>query len=307
MAQAVRYAEYGGPEVLRLEEIDLPEPGPGEVRLAVRAAGMNPVDWKIRRGLFTPGQELAEPRGTGVEAAGVVEAVGPDVDTAAPGDEVFAGVGSGALATHVIARADSLVHKPGWLSFEEAAALPVASETAARTLRYLDVQSGQTLLVHAAAGAVGLVAEQLAIARGLTVIGTASEARHEFLRELGVRPVAYGDGWVDRVREAAPDGIDVVLDGSGRGVLKESVALTGDPAKVVTIADGSAADHGVHFTSGGNEKVPAAEVFAEVLPLLHAGKLRLPIARTFPLAQAADAHRLSEDGHVLGKIVLEVG
>ncbi|AXB45387.1 NADP-dependent oxidoreductase [Amycolatopsis albispora] len=306
MAQAIRYAEYGGPEVLELEEIALPEPGPGQVRIAVRAAGMNPIDWKIRSGAFTPGQQLAKPRGTGVEAAGVVEAVGPDVDTVAPGDEVFGNVGSGAVATHVLAEATALVHKPDWLSFEEAAALPVAAETSVRALRYLDVQSGQTLLVHAAAGAVGLVASQLAIARGLTVVGTASQARHEFLRELGVRPVTYGEGWADRVREAAPDGVDVVLDASGRGVLAESVKLTGDPAKVVTIADGGAAEHGVHFTGGGQDTVPAAEVFTEVLPLLRAGRLRLPIAKTFPLAQAADAHRLSEDGHVLGKIVFRV-
>ncbi|QFU86062.1 NADP-dependent oxidoreductase [Amycolatopsis sp. YIM 10] len=307
MAQAIRYAEYGGPEVLELQEITLPEPGPGEVRIAVRAAGVNPIDWKIRSGAFTPGQELAAPRGTGIEAAGVVDAVGPDVDTVAPGDEVFGNVGGGAAATHVIAQAAALVQKPDWLSFEEAAALPVAAETSVRTLRYLDVHSGQTLLVHAATGAVGLVASQLAIARGLTVVGTAGPGRHEFLRELGVRPVAYGDGWVDRVREAAPDGIDVVLDASGRGVLAESVALTGDPAKVVTIAGGDTAETGVHFSSGGTEAVPTAEVFTEALPLLRSGRLRLPVAKTFPLAQAADAHRLSEDGHVLGKIVFRVG
>lgn len=306
MSQAIRYVRFGEPEVLTLDDVPAPEPGPGEVRVAVRAAGINPVDWKIRGGMFAPGKTPAGPTGTGIELAGVVDAVGPGVTGLSAGQAVFGQVGTGALATHVLATAEGLVSKPDWLDFDRAAALPVATETAVRTLRHLNVRTGQTVLIHAAAGAVGLVAAQLSIARGATVVGTASAARHDFLRERGVLPVAYGDGLAERVREAAPGGVDAVLDASGRGVLALSVALTGDPRRVVTIADGSAADHGVHFSSGGTEGVPLAEAMAEVLPLIERGALQVPIARTFPLAEAAQAHRLSEQGHLLGKIVVTV-
>ncbi|WP_020674029.1 NADP-dependent oxidoreductase [Amycolatopsis nigrescens] len=315
MAQAIRYARYGGPEVLTLDEIPTPEPGPGEVRVAVRAAGINAIDWKLRSGAFGENEKPDQPAGTGLEIAGTVEALGPGVEGLTKGQAVFGLVGTGALATHVLNAAENLVPKPEWLSFEEAVALPVAAETALRTLRYLGVRAGHTVLVHAAAGAVGLVASQLAIARGATVIGTASTARHEFLRELGVQPVVYGSDVSDvsdfdelaaRVRAIAPSGIDRVLDASGRGVLALSVELTGDPRRVVTIADASAAEHGVRFSSGRDGAVPIAEVMSEVLPLIQRGELRVRVARTFPLAGAADAHRLSETGHLLGKIVIAV-
>ncbi|MGS2644168.1 NADP-dependent oxidoreductase [Streptosporangium sp. G12] len=326
MSQAIRYARYGGPEVLTLDDVPLPDPGPGQVRVAVRAAGVNGIDWKLRRGFVDRGQLSAGPAGVGVEFAGTVDALGAGVGTGTGtavdlgagaggwrvGQAVFGRVLSGAVATHVPADVGNLLAMPAWLSFEQAAALPVAVDTAWRTLRELDVKEGHTLLIHAVAGGVGLVAAQLARARGVRVVGTASPARHDFLRELGVRPVEYGgdggdggDGMAGRVRAAAPEGVDAVLDASGRDVLAMSVELAGGPDRVVTIADGRAAEYGVRF-SRGTGGPPLAEVFADVLPLLERGALRVPIERTFPLERTADAHRLSEEGHLLGKIVITV-
>lgn len=345
MSQAIRYDRYGGPEVLTLDDVPIPEPGPGQVRVAVRAAGVNGIDWKLRYGFMDRGGLSAGPAGVGVEFAGTVDALGEGVGAGSGsgadsgggavatgtatgtagtatgtgagagaggwslGQAVFGRVPSGAAATHVTVGTDDLLAMPAWLSFEQAAALPVAVDTAWRTLRQLDVKEGHTLLIHAVAGGVGLVAAQLARARGVRVVGTASPARHDFLRELGVRPVEYGDGGdglAGRVRAAAPEGVDAVLDASGRDVLALSVDLAGGPDRVVTIADGRAAEYGVRFSTGGADGVPLAEVFAEVLPLLERGALRVPIERTFPLEGTADAHRLSEEGHLLGKIVITV-
>jgi NADPH:quinone reductase-like Zn-dependent oxidoreductase len=305
VSRVVRYHRYGGPEVLTLEEVPIAEPGSGQVRVRVRAAGVNAIDWKLRRGLFAHGEPLREPANTGIELSGTLDAVGPDTPGWRVGQDVLGQVPTGAAATHVLATPDNLLAKPDWLAFEQAAALPVAAETAVRTLRQLAVHAGQTLLVHAAAGGVGVLAAQLARARGATVIGTASPSHHAILRELGIEPVAYGDGLAERVRAAAPGGIDSVLDASGRGVLAVSVELAGDSDKVVTIADPRAARYGVRFSTG-THGVPLREVFAEVFPLVERGALRMPIERIFRLHQAADAHQLSEDGHLLGKIVLAV-
>jgi len=319
MSQAIRYARYGGPEVLTLDDVPLPDPGPGQVRVAVRAAGVNGIDWKLRSGFMDRGPRPDGPTGVGVEFAGTIDALGAGAGAGlgkgvgcwSVGQAVFGRVLSGAAATHVPADVGNLLAMPAWLSFEQAAALPVAVETAWRTLRELDVKEGHTLLIHAVAGGVGLVAAQLARARGVRVVGTASSARHDFLRDLGVRPVEYGEDGEDgedmaeRVRAAAPEGVDAVLDASGRDVLAMSVELAGGPDRVVTIADGRAAEYGVRFSSGAGGD-PLAEVFVEVLPLLERGALRVPIERTFPLERTADAHRLSEKGHLLGKIVITV-
>ncbi|MCI2416809.1 NADP-dependent oxidoreductase [Saccharopolyspora sp. K220] len=306
MSKAVRFSRFGGPEVLVLEDVPTAEPGKGQVRLAVATAGVNPIDWKIRSGLFASGDAPAEPQGTGIDVAGTIDSLGPGVQGWRVGQPVFGKAATGAAATHTLADSAKLVAKPEWLAFPQAAALPVAAETAYRTLRLLGVRAGQTLLVHAVAGGVGLVAAQLARAWGANVVGTASPGRHAFLRELGVRPVSYGEGVEQRVREAV-ESVDAVLDASGRGVLGMSVELAGSPDRVITIADPDAAAHGVRFSGGGADEVAMSEVFAEVLPLLERGALRLPIEQTFPLERIADAHRLSEFGHLTGKIVLEVG
>ncbi|TDE00053.1 NADP-dependent oxidoreductase [Jiangella asiatica] len=283
----------------------MPSPQAGQVRVAVHAAGVNPYDWKARRGLYAGDEAPARPVRVGLEFAGTIDELGPDVTGWTVGAPVL-GQAAGAAATHVLAAADGLVAKPDSLSFPQAAALPVACETAYRAVRVLDVQPGQTVLIHAAAGAVGLIAAQLALARGARVIGTASVANHEYLRSLGIEPVLYGDGLADRVRAVAPDGgVDAALDVSGRGVLPVSIELAGGPEHVVTIADGTASQYGVRSTWSADLPLPA--VFQAVLPLIERGEVRLPIAATFPLEQVGDAQQLSEGGHLRGKIVLSVG
>ncbi|WP_205629659.1 NADP-dependent oxidoreductase [Jiangella muralis] len=303
-ALAVRYTEYGGPAVLTLDAVELPEPGPGEVRVEVRAAGVNPFDCKARRGLYAHDGAPAEPVRVGLECSGVVDALGPDVEGWAVGDAVF-GLAPGSAATHVVVPAAGMVAKPGGLTFVQAAALPVACETAYRVVRLLDVQAGDVVLVHAAAGAVGLVASQLALARGARVIGTAGAANHDFLASLGVEPVLYGDGLAARVHAIAPDGVDAVADASGRDVLPVSIELAGGPERVVTIADGSASQYGVRASWSAD--LPLPQVFETVLPLVEQGTVRMPIAATFPLEQVAAAQELSETGHLRGKIVLTAG
>ncbi|GAB3476915.1 NADP-dependent oxidoreductase [Amycolatopsis cihanbeyliensis] len=306
MPKAARFSRYGGPEVLTLDEVPVPEPGQGQVRIAVAAAGMNAIDWKIRNGFFAGSEAPREPQGTGFDVAGTVEAIGQGVQAPPVGTAVFGKAATGAAATHTLADAGSLVTKPDWLSFPLAAGLPVVAETAYRTLRDLGLRAGHTLLIHAVAGGVGLMAAQLALSRGATVVGTASRGHHDFLTELGVRPLEYGEGLLERVR-AAVDSVDLVLDAAGRDVLGLSVELTGDPDKVITIADADADAHGVRFSGGGPDAAPLDEVFAEVLPMLESGALRLPIQQTFPLERIADAHRRSEEGHGRGKIIIEVG
>ena len=195
---------------------------------------------------------------------------------------------------------------PPSLGFAEAAALPAAVETAARALDQLGVGSGSTLLVNGASGSVGSAAVQLAAARGARVIGTASPANHEYLRALGAEPVAYGEGLAGRVLALAPDGVDLALDVAGSGVLPELIELAGGPGHVLTIADfGGAQQHGVRFSSGDAGR--ALYALAEIGELIESGRLSLPVAQTFPLAEVAAAHRVSEDGHLRGKLVLLVG
>ncbi|MEU6236368.1 NADP-dependent oxidoreductase [Kitasatospora sp. NPDC047058] len=309
MTKAIGFSEYGGPDVLRPLDLDLPAPGPGRVRVAVRTAGVNPLDHKLRNGALTALFPLTFPYVAGSEVAGVVEAVGEDVTAWRPGDEVFGLSLVGGYAEHVVVDAGKLARKPATLGWEEAAAIPVAAETAWRSLDLLGVTTGQTLLVHGAAGGVGTVLLQFARSRGIRVIGTASEANHAHLRELGATPVAYGEGLAERVRAAAPEGVHKVLDAAGQGdVLPYSIALTGGAEHVLTIADfEGAAAHGVRFTGGSEDVEYHAPALAGALALHEAGTLRLPLHRVYPLAEAAEAQRESERGHLRGKIVLTVG
>ncbi|WP_103507266.1 NADP-dependent oxidoreductase [Streptomyces sp. SM13] len=300
--EAIVYEEFGGPDVLHLARLDRPRPGPGQVRVAVRAAGVNPLDHKIRNGWMEGAFPTSLPATPGAEFAGVVEEAGEDVTAFAPGDEVLGWSATGSYATEALAEAASLARKPEGLSWEQAAALPVATDTASRVLDELALAEGETLLLHGAGGGVGSAAVQLATARGATVIGTASPANHDYLRVLGAVPVAYGDGLVERVRELAPEGVDAVFDASGRGALPASIELRGGTTdRIVTIADGDAAELGVAFSAGGR---PSAERLAESARLAAVGELRVEIAQVFPLADAASAHALSEGGHVRGKLVL---
>jgi NADPH:quinone reductase-like Zn-dependent oxidoreductase len=308
MSKAIVFTEFGAPDVLHTADVPVPEPGPGQVRIAVRAAGVNALDHKIRAGYMEQVFPVTLPHVPGLEAAGVVESVGEGVGGLVAGDPVFGPV-SGGYAELALADAERLTLKPDTVDWQQAAAVPVAAETTYRVFELLGVQPGETLLIHAAAGAVGGVAVQIAVARGLTVVGTASEANHEHLRALGAIPVTYGDGLVERVRAVAPQGVDAAFDAAGRGdVIPDSIELTGGTDRVVTIADAiGAGRYGVRFTAGGPGEYRGKPATEEALALIAAGKLRLPVHGVFPLDEAAAAHRESESGHVTGKIVLTVG
>ncbi|MDN3358685.1 NADP-dependent oxidoreductase [Actinomadura sp. DC4] len=296
--KAVQFAEYGGPDVLRLVDVEPPHPGPGQIRIAVRAAGVNGIDWKLRTGNMPGRREL--PSGTGVDAAGVVDEVGAGVEGVTVGDAVF-GSGSATYAEQAVL--SHWAKKPTGLSFEEAAGYPIPVETAIRILREAGVEPGQTLLVSGAAGGVGSAVVQIARERGVTVIGTASARNQDYLRELGAVATTYGDGLADRVRALAPDGVDAALDIAGSGVIPELTGLVGDPAKVVSIADFTATEHGarVSFASADH-----AAAFAEAARLFEKGVFRLPVARTYSLAEAAEAQTASAAGHVAGRMVVVV-
>jgi NADPH:quinone reductase-like Zn-dependent oxidoreductase len=302
MMRAVQFDQFGGPEVL--EVVDLPEPHAeaGQIRVAVRAAGVNPIDWKVRSGMM--GGDL--PRRVGQEVAGVVDEVGDGVNDVSAGDAVFGfPAGGGGAAEYAVLGA--YARKPEGLDFAGAAALPVAVETAVRALDLLGVQDGQTLVINGASGAVGQAATQLAILRGASVIGTAGPDNQQFLRDLGAEPTTYGEGLADRVRAATEDGrVDKAVDASGGGALPDLVQLTGSPDNVVTIADYAGAQQtGVRFTGGqGSER--AVHALADVVPLIEAGRFSLPVAHTYALEQAGEAQRVGESGHAPGKLVLIV-
>lgn len=308
MTKSIAFTEYGSADVLAVRDTELPEPGPGQVRIAVRAAGVNPLDTKIRAGYLQQVFPTVFPHVPGVEAAGVVEAVGEGVTDVSVGDEVFGPTVTGAYAEQALADAAKLARKPALLPWEKAAALPVAAETAYRALEILDLKPGETLLLHGAAGGVGTIAVQIAVSRGVRVIGTASEANHDHLSGLGAIPVAYGDGLAERVRAAAPEGVDAALDAAGRGdAIAVSIELTGGTERVVTIADAMGAGKaGVRFTSGGPDEYRGKPAFQEALALLETGRLEIPVHATYPLTEAADAQRASEAGHLTGKIVITV-
>ena len=296
--KAVQFAEYGGPEVLQVVEVEEPHAGAGEVRIAVRAAGVNALDWKLRAGSMREMMPLSLPAGTGVDAAGVVDEVGEGVSNVAVGDAVF-GSGSATFAQYAVL--SSWAAKPDGLSFEEAAGYPVPVETAIRILNQVGVQPGQTLLVSGAAGGVGSAVVQIAGERGITVIGTASERNQEYLRSLGATATTYGEGLVERVHALAPNGIDAALDIAGSGVIPELIELTGEPSKVLSIADFSAPKLGAQVSSGGNTKTQA---LAEAAQLFTNGVLHIPVEKTYPLAAAGEAQAASQEGHVAGRLVV---
>jgi NADPH:quinone reductase-like Zn-dependent oxidoreductase len=302
--RAIVYTEYGDADVLRLEEIAKPEPGPGQVRIAVRVVGLNPLDWKLRSGAMAQDAAPDSPQIPGAEASGVVDAVGEGARFAV-GDEVLGWTEGGAYAEYALAAAGLLAAKPASVSWREAAALPVAGETARRVLRLLEVGDGDVLLIHGASGAVGRVATQLALALGATVVATGGKQAQDDLKSLGAIPVLYGDGWVDRVREAAPKPVGKVLDAAGYGVLPESVELVGDKAKVVTIADASAFETGITFSTGASDEDKLADLEA-VVALAADGKVTVALGKDYPLAEAADAQRESFTGHSGGKLTLSL-
>jgi NADPH:quinone reductase-like Zn-dependent oxidoreductase len=300
MATAITFSRYGGPDVLTAAPAEVPRPGPGQVRVRVRAVSVNLIDVKLRSGMMDGIFPVQFPMVPGWDVAGVVDAAGEGAG-AAVGDEVFGVASAGGYSDYALL--DRPVAKPAALSWEVAAAVVTVGEAAFRVLKHLGVRAGQTLLILGAGGSVGTIAVQLAVARGVTVIGTAAEDDLERLTALGATAVRYGDGWAQRVRAAAPDGIDAVFDTTGAGLLAESVALAGDAARVITIADASAPEHGVRFT-GADPADRAPEALPELASLIAAGRLSVPIWRTYPLAQAALAHAELEARRNHGKVIL---
>jgi NADPH:quinone reductase-like Zn-dependent oxidoreductase len=296
----VRFAEYGGPEVLRVDEVDEPHAGAGQVRIVVRAAGVNAADWKIRAGYTREHMPLPLPFGTGLDAAGVVDEVGEGATGVRVGDAVL-GSGSATYAEYAVLT--SWVLKPEGLSFEEAAGYPVPVGTAVRILNQLAVQPGQTILVSGAAGGVGSAVVQLAVARGIVVIGTASERNQDHVRSLGATPTVYGHGFVDRVREIVAGRVDAAFDIAGAGVIPELIELTGDPSRVLSIADYSAPEHGAAVAAPGGDTVAA---LTEAARLFTEGKFHIPVEQTFTLDQASDAQGASAAGHVAGRYIITV-
>lgn len=307
--RAVVATAFGGPEVLEVVDVPVGAPGPDEVRVRVRAAGVNPVDAKVRSGMF--GSDPADlPRRLGSEAAGVVTAVGEGAPFAV-GDEVVAYPIGGAYAEEIVVDSSSVVAKPAGLGWAEAAGLLLVGATAAHALAATSVSEGDTVLVHGGSGGVGLIAVQLAALRGARVLATASPARHDLLRDLGAEPIAYGDGLLDRVRAAAPDGVDAALDLVGTAeALEVSLALV-PVARIATIANfDTAPAAGVAVLGGGPGADPGTEVRAaarpELLALAAEGRLRVVVDAVLPLDEVVEAHRRIDSGHTTGKIVLEV-
>lgn len=304
---------YGGPEVLSVIDEAVPEPGPGQVRIAVRAAGVNPFDQKVYSGAFgtDPGNL---PLRLGLEAAGVVTAVGDQATgPAGPvevGDEVIAYRAPGAYAAELVVPASSVVPKPANLSWEQAGGLMLAGVTAEHALEAIGLRKGESVLIHGAAGGVGLMAVQLAVARGATVLGTASPAKHDLLRELGAVPVAYGPGLADRVRAAAPEGIQAAADLVGTDeAVDVSVELVADRSRIATIAGiVRGAQAGIKLLGGSPGADPGTDIRAaarlQLTEAAEAGRLRVLIAGSYPLSEAAAAHREIMTGHTSGKIVL---
>ena len=307
-SRAVQFRRFGGPEVLEIVEREDPAPGEGQVRLAVRAAAVNPLDWKLRSGAMASTDAPPEPRVPGFDVAGVVEAVGDGVVDLAVGDEVLGKSTGGAYAEKALASVRALTRKPAEVSWEVAAALPVVVSTAYRVLALLGIDEGDhtgtTLVVDGAAGGVGVMTVQIAVARGATVIGSASEAHQDDVRALGATPVVYGEGLADRVRAVAPQGVDRALDTAGKGSLRDLVALTGSPEKVLTIADyAGAQDLGVTFSSGGDADTET-RALAEAVALVAEDRLRAPAVVTYPLEEAGTAQDDNQHRRVAGKLVL---
>jgi NADPH:quinone reductase-like Zn-dependent oxidoreductase len=296
---ALQFSSYGGPEVLTWADAPDVHAGPGKIRIAVRAASVNPIDWKSFAGYLAGGRPLEGIGYLGYDAAGVVDEVGEGVTDVSVGDEVQ-GLGSHTQAEYAVL--DSWAHKPASVDWAVAAAAGVAGETAERGLRLLGLTSGGTLFVDGGAGGVGAVVVQMAVARGARVIASSSEANHGYLEEIGATPVLYGEGVADRVREAAGGPVDAVFDVAGKTPIEDLISLAPEPAKVVTIANFAAGEAGARVTSGSVDSQPT-QALAEVVSLLTDNKLVVKV-QTFPFDRAAEAYRISQEGHVRGKLVL---
>ncbi|QYH36481.1 NADP-dependent oxidoreductase [Salinibacterium sp. M195] len=303
MSRRVTYSQLGGPEVLTISEVTEPHTGEGEVRVRVKCAGINPFDAKVFRGAATANPQSVEfPSGNGNDFAGVVDEVGAGVEEWAVGDEVLGGKGFSGQADFVVVPAAKLVRKPADLSWEQAGGLDIAGRTAWASVEAVALTPADTVLVSAAAGGVGVIAAQLARLKGAKVIGSASESNHEFLRSLGIHPVTYGEGMVERILEISPEGVTAALDNNGRETVDAALALGAPADRINTIADYAAVSE--YGTSGVGAAGATPADLASLAALVAAGTVEVPIDSVFPLEQVSEAYAKLLEGHSRGKIVL---
>lgn len=302
MSMAYGFSEYGGPETQQFFDVPVPSPGPGQLLVAVHAAGVNPADWKVRAGTRKDTVPVTLPAVLGREVAGVVADVGPRVTEFAVGDAVFGATatGFGGYTGYTLVNTAAAAHKPDAVSFADAATLPVAAGTAYDALTTLDLAPGSRLLVVGAGGGVGVAALQLAAARDVTVIGVASEGKREVVESLGATWVASGDGLAERV----PGPVDAVFDLVGGAALAEAARVVTDPAAIISVGDPLAARD---LGGSGVDRRRTSAVFAEVAALVADGTLDPRVAHRFPFAHAGDALATVESGHTSGKVVIEFG
>ena len=305
MPRAVRFDHYGGLEVLQVVEVPRPVPGPGKVLVRVKAAGINPGEASIRKGLMADRFPATFPSGEGSDLAGVVEEVGPGVANVSIGDEVIGFVNDrSSHADFVLVESGNLIPRPVNVSWEQAGALFVAGTTAYAAVRAVALREGDTVVVSGAAGGVGSIAVQLARNAGAKVIGLAGDSNRKWLTDHGVNPVLYGDGVEDRIRAASGGKVDAFIDTFGGGYVELALKLGVTPDRIDTIIDFAAAEkYGVK--SDGSQAAASAEVLAQLAGMLAAGRLEIPIAKVYPLADVRDAYRDLEQRHTQGKIVLE--
>jgi NADPH:quinone reductase-like Zn-dependent oxidoreductase len=300
VASACVLTAYGPPDVLEWKDVSVPEPSERQVRIKVRVSGVGPTDLKIRRGDLKAVFPLPEPAVLGFETAGTVDAIGSDVSGVAVGDEVAAWLPSlGGYGEYALAAA--WTPKPPQVSWSDAGALPASVEAAVGVLRQLEVAEGETLLILGAGGSVGIIATQLAIRQGLTVIGAVGERDEALTRELGATPVLYGSDLLANVRGVA-DRVDATFDAAGKGGLEDAITLTRGSERVITLADERAAELGVRFSAATPDRAPDA--FEIGMRLLAGGELRLRSQQSLPMSRAAEAHRLLEEGQVQRKLLL---
>ncbi|MDQ2750611.1 MAG: NADP-dependent oxidoreductase [Actinomycetota bacterium] len=296
---ALQYQAFGGPDLLEVAEAVEPHAESGQIRVAVRAASVNPLDWKLLSGAMSGGEALEGPGMLGFDASGVVDEVGDGVSGVSVGDEVF---GTGQNTDAQFAVLDAWAAEPPSLDWAMAAAAGVAGETAERVLRLLGVAGGDTVFIDGGAGGVGAVTVQVAVARGLRVVASAGPDNQDYLRAIGATPVLYGDCVAERVRATADARIAGVVDVAGKTPIDVLIGLVEQPRQVVTIANFGAGESGVQITGGGADARPF-DALAETAGLLEQGKLVIKV-QTFPMDRAAEAFAVSQAGHVRGKLVL---